>query len=131
MASTVVVDAWAMLALLDDEPAAPRVERALLDHDAVMSWINLGEVFYTAIRRRGEERAVKAIRTVRKRVKVEEVNGALVLAASRIKAGNRLSYADAFCVATAQRHRAPLYTGDPEILAFDGDLKVVDLRSAL
>ncbi len=96
-----------------------------------MSWINLGEVFYTAIRRRGEERALKAMRTVRKRVKVEEINSALVLAASRIKAGNRLSYADAFCVATAQRHRAPLYTGDPEILAFAGDLKVVDLRSAL
>ncbi|HEY7953231.1 MAG TPA: type II toxin-antitoxin system VapC family toxin [Solirubrobacteraceae bacterium] len=131
MASTVVVDAWAVLALLDDEPAASRVERVLIDHDAVMSWINLGEVFYTAIRRRGEERALKAMRTVRKRVKVEEINSALVLAASRIKAGNRLSYADAFCVATAQRHRAPLYTGDPEILAFAGDLKVVDLRSAL
>jgi PIN domain nuclease of toxin-antitoxin system len=131
VASTVVVDAWAVLALLDDEPAASRVERVLIDHDAVMSWINLGEVFYTAIRRRGEERALKAMRTVRKRVKVEEINSALVLAASRIKAGNRLSYADAFCVATAQRHRAPLYTGDPEILAFAGDLKVVDLRSAL
>jgi len=52
----------------------------------------------------------------------------LVRAAAFVKARHRLSYADAFCVATAQRMRAPLWTGDPEILALGDELEVVDLR---
>jgi len=44
------------------------------------------------------------------------------------RAQGGLSYADAFCVATARRHRAALYTGDPEILHFDdAGVDVVDL----
>jgi predicted nucleic acid-binding protein len=53
----------------------------------------------------------------------------LVRRAAAIKARGRVSYADAFCVATAQRLDAPLWTGDPEIIALaGGTLDVVDLR---
>lgn len=125
----IVLDAWAVLALLNDEPAAARVDRAIASDSAVISWINLGEVIYRAIPRRGEPRTLEAVRAVRRRVQVDEVDGDLVTAAARLKAANRLSYADAFCVATAQRHDAVLYTGDPEILALDGLVQTVDLRS--
>jgi predicted nucleic acid-binding protein len=54
-----------------------------------------------------------------------------VRTAAQIKAGNRLSYADAFVVATAQRHSAPLYTGDPEIVALGDLVEVVDLRKEI
>jgi ribonuclease VapC len=37
-----------------------------------------------------------------------------VLEAARIKARLPISYADAFAVATAQRERAVIVTGDPE-----------------
>ena len=40
----------------------------------------------------------------------------LVSAAAKIKARGGLSYADAFCIATAVRVEAPLWTGDPEIV---------------
>jgi predicted nucleic acid-binding protein len=33
-----------------------------------------------------------------------------------IKAGGDLSYADAFCIATALAAEAPFWTGDPEII---------------
>jgi PIN domain len=36
--------------------------------------------------------------------------------------------ADAFCVATAVRLDAPIWTGDPEIIDLSGDQEVVDLR---
>lgn len=49
--------------------------------------------------------------------------------AAEIKARGGLSYPDAFCVATALRHRAPLYTGDPEIIELGADIEVIDLRS--
>ncbi|MDW5597753.1 PIN domain-containing protein [Conexibacter stalactiti] len=48
---------------------------------------------------------------------------------AEIKARGGLSYPDAFCVATALRHRAPLYTGDPEIIKLGADIEVIDLRS--
>lgn len=126
----IVLDAWAVLAVLNDEPPAERIERAIEDEDGVISWINLGEVLYRAIPRRGERRATEAVRAVARMLLVEEVDSPLVLDAARLKAAHRLSYADAFCVATAQRHGAPLYTGDPEIVALGDLLDVVDLRQA-
>lgn len=96
-----------------------------------MSWINLGEVYYLTTRRRGEALARRAVEGLQRRIRVEEPDGSLVMSAAEIKARGRMSYADAFCVATARRHRLPVYTGDPEIVALDGDeLKVVDLRTA-
>jgi predicted nucleic acid-binding protein len=118
------------MAMLNDEPAAPRVRQAV-EAGAVMSWVNLGELYYLTTRRRGEALARRAVEGLQRRISVEEPNAALVMAAAEIKAGGRMSYADAFCVATARRHGLPVYTGDPEIIALDGeDLEVVDLRSA-
>ncbi|MFL5818845.1 MAG: type II toxin-antitoxin system VapC family toxin [Conexibacter sp.] len=125
-----VLDSWAVLALLDDEPAAPRVESIVESGNVCMSWINLGEVVYETVRRRGAERARVAVGAIRARIDAELPDEGMVLAAARIKARGGLSYADAFCVATARRHKAPLYTGDPEIIALDGDdLEVIDLRA--
>jgi PIN domain nuclease of toxin-antitoxin system len=127
--ATIVLDAWAVLAMLNDEPPAARVEQVVAKDAGLISWINLGEVLYRAIPRRGERKALEAVRAVSRRVRVEDVDGSLVTDAARLKAAHRLSYADAFCVATAQRHDAPLYTGDPEILALDGVVQLVDLRT--
>jgi uncharacterized protein with PIN domain len=124
-----VLDAWAILALLNDEPAAARVEAALDDGDAATSWINLGEVFYKAIQRRGETSARAAVDAVRQRVRAELPDEALILAASRHKARGGISYADCFAVATAERHDAPLLTGDPEIIDLGHIVDVVDLRA--
>lgn len=118
-----------MLAVLNDEPPAARIEQAIDDEVGVISWINLGEVLYRAIPRRGERRAMDAVRAVSRRLQVEDVDAPLVLDAARLKAAHRLSYADAYCVATAQRHGAPLYTGDPEIVALPDLVEVVDLRA--
>jgi predicted nucleic acid-binding protein len=126
---TIVLDAWAVTALFDDEHAADRVERALEEEEGVViSWINLGESFYNAIRRRGRKAADEALRSLLPLVAAEPPDPSLVLAAAALKAENRLSYTDAFCVATAQRHRAPLWTGDPEIIALGDLVEVVDLR---
>lgn len=51
-------------------------------------------------------------------------------AAAQVKAVGGLAYADAFCIATAQRLGAPVWTGDPEIVESASGLPcdVVDLR---
>lgn len=55
---------------------------------------------------------------------------ALVKAAAEVKVAGGLSFADAFCIATAKRLNAPLWTGDPEIIERAGglDCAVIDLR---
>ncbi len=125
-----MLDAWAILAVFRAEPAGPRVKEMLADEDTLMSSVNLGEVLYWTIRSHGRERAEAMVGDVHKLTIVEDPDWTLTQMAARIKAGGGLSYADAFCVATAQRHDAPLYTGDPEILALDDQVELVDLRVA-
>lgn len=125
---TIVLDAWAITALFGDEDAADRVERALEEDEAIVSWINLGESFYNAIKRRGRPAADAALSSLLPLIEAETPDPPLVIAAAALKAEHRLSYADAFCVATAQRHQAPLWTGDPEILALGDLVDIVDLR---
>ncbi len=123
----VVFDAWAVLAVLNDEPCAGAVLELVEQHGARMSTINLGEVYYQAIRARGPKPAAEALRAVRGLVRVEGPDDDLVLAAARLKARGGVSYADCFAVATARRHEEPLVTGDPEILALD-EFDVIDPR---
>ena len=61
-------------------------------------------------------------------IEVMDPDWELVTAAAEIKARGGLSFADAFCVATAVRLQAPLWTGDPEIVELAGEAEIVDLR---
>lgn len=124
-----VLDAWAVIAVLMDEPGAPRIEGAIAAGGAGISWINLGEAYYTVVRRQGRTSAAHGLRRLGPVLFAEEPDRELILAAATIKVAGGLSYADCFALATAARHRAPLLTGDPEIIANAGEIEVVDLRS--
>lgn len=127
---TVVLDAWAVVAYLRDEPAAERVGALVGRERAIASWVNLGEVLYHEARRVGFDQAAVVVRTLARAIHADEPDADAVVAAARWKARGGLSYADAFAAATSERHRAPLLTGDPELLALrDAGLQVVDLRA--
>lgn len=136
---SVCLDTYALLAWVQGESAADRVDEHLRraaaadEADCVMSAVNLGEAFYILARRAGSNEAEllwdRCTRGVIP-VTVVEPTLARVRAAARVKAGHRLSYADAFAVATALEHRSPIMTGDPEILALEAvaGLEVIALR---
>ena len=126
----VVLDSWALLAYLKDEPAAGRIEREWISRGAAISSVNLGEALYIRIREHGEKAATADMETIRKHSRVIDPDWALVCSAAQIKARGGLSYADAFCIATAKHLKAPLWTGDPEIIqgAASEQCEVVDLR---
>jgi len=126
----VVLDSWALLAYLKDEPAATQIEDEWLARRPAICSINLGEVLYILIRDLGEEAATEQIEVVRRNSALVEPDWNLIAAAARLKATGRLAYADAFCIATAERLEAPLLTGDPEIINRARELRctVVDLR---
>ena len=128
----VVLDSWALLAYLKDEPAAGRIESEWLESGVAISSITLGEVLYIRIRANGENSARADVETIRRRLNVVEPDWSLVIAAATIKANGGLSYADAFCIATALHLKAPLWTGDPEIIGqgTEHSCEVIDLRAS-
>ena len=125
---TVVLDAWAVFALLEDEPAAHQVQQEMSDTNVVASWINLGEVIYKRGRASGFDEARAGVLAFASTITAELPDRALILASTRFKAAGGLSYADAFAAATAARHDAALLTGDPELVGLDGQIRVIDLR---
>jgi len=125
----VVLDAWAVMALLQDEPRASEVERMVAEGKAVMSAINLGEVLYALLRSHGAEVAASRVSAIRQTVRVVQPDWPLVERAAGVKAAGGISYADAFCVATALRAGAPIATGDPEILGLSDVVESIDLRA--
>ncbi len=119
--STKVVDAWALIAWLLNQPAATVVESFLQGADAgnlnlVMSWINVGEVFYVIARRHGDRKAWEFLnRLPSLPIRLELPDEDSIVAAATIKAAHRLSYSDAFAIALAQAEQASVITGDEEI----------------
>ena len=57
-------------------------------------------------------------------IELYPIDQALVRAAAEIKSEHTLSYADAFCVATAQRFDAVVLTNDPEFESVESLIKV-------
>lgn len=126
----IVLDTWALLAHLRDEPAGARVREGWLDMGgAAMCSVNLGEALYLEMRARGAGGAGDAIGRARRELTVIDPDWELVSAAAEVKTRGDLSYADAFCLATARRLKAPLWTGDPEIVGFAREVEIVDLRT--
>lgn len=127
--NTVVLDSWAVLRLLEGTvPAAARVQEVMADARPLMSWINLGEVYYVTRRERGGDEADALIRDLRPQLTLDAASERRVLAAAAIKADHRLAYADAFAAATAIAYDAVLLTGDPELLVAGAPWVVEDLR---
>lgn len=115
-----VLDSFALLALLGNEPGAARVEELLLQAQAgqarvAMSVVNLGEVAYIVERRWGvaQLRSMLAYLYATP-LQFHDVNQNRALAAAHLKAAYPLSYADAFAAALAQELGVTLVTGDPE-----------------
>lgn len=123
------LDSWAVLRFLEGpSPAARRVRQVMRLGRPVMSWINLGEVYYTIHRVAGAAAAEATLAQLRPLLALDAAAPERVMAAARIKALQPLAYADAFAVATAAAHDAVLLTGDPELTSRSVGCRVEDLR---
>lgn len=126
---TVVLDSWAIIRYLEDAPPAAGHVAALLEGSRPMvSWINLGEVFYVVRRLEGERAATSTVRDLDRFLAAELPKAARVIEAARIKAEHPMAYADGFAAATAIAHDAILWTGDPELLVTGAPWRWRDLR---
>jgi len=116
-----VVDSWALLAWLRDEKPAAHVRNVLQQAEAgdiqlLMSWINAGEVYYMLARKHGSAMADEfLIRLPSLPIRLVKPDEGAVIAAARLKSSRRISYADGFAAALAQKEDAALITGDAEL----------------
>jgi ribonuclease VapC len=130
-----VLDAWALLALLQsEEPAASRVRQLLLEGDRqqatlLISIVNLGEVYYRVGRRSDRATALDTLNDIRRlSLTIVPVSDETVFAAADFKMAYAISYADAFAAALADRTDATLVTGDPEFDQLRGRIKLEKLH---
>jgi predicted nucleic acid-binding protein len=125
-----VLDSFALLAYLQDEPVAARIEKLLDSAEKekcrlFLSMINLGEILYITERRGGVVKAQDALALFRQLpVQIAPVNEQVVFAAAHIKANHAISYADCFVVATAIQENGTVITGDPEFQSVETGVKV-------
>ncbi|MEK7656795.1 MAG: type II toxin-antitoxin system VapC family toxin [Elusimicrobiota bacterium] len=126
-----VLDTSALLCLKEDEPGASEVDRILREAGGkgrvFVSFISLMEYFYVLQQERGELEARRGYLELKGLpLRVIESDEELGLASARLKASLRLSVADAWIAATAQRLGAVLVHKDPE---FEQVRNAVSLRA--
>lgn len=131
-----VLDSWALIAFLEDEPAAERVEE-LLKHAAVgkhkllLSAVNWGEIYYNTMREVSKEAAERTAREIAALpIDIMGVGADLALArqAAIYKATHKMAYADCFAAALARLSDAELVTGDPEFKSLEKEIRIAWLK---
>ena len=120
-----VLDSYAILTHLKEEAGWREVESLLWDAhknkiSLFLNLINLGEVYYITYREKGPVLADRAIATIKLwSLSFVDVQEEIAIIAGRIKAENKLSYADAYAVATALEKKASIVTGDREFKSIE------------
>jgi ribonuclease VapC len=132
---TYILDTFALIAYLQDESAASRIQQVLEDAEkekchVFVSVINLGEMLYITERRGGVAKVQDVLALVRRLpIEILPVNEETVLAAAHIKANYTVSYADAFAIVAAQGFGGSVLTGDPEFGEVEEIVRVEWLES--
>jgi predicted nucleic acid-binding protein len=110
-----------MIVWLLDHPAAPAIEAFHQEADAgkldlLMSWMNVGEVYYVISRRHSHDTAADFLdRLPSLPIRLVLPDEDATLAAFKVKAAHPVSEGDAFAISPAHSEKASVITGDDEI----------------
>ncbi|MGB7919226.1 MAG: type II toxin-antitoxin system VapC family toxin [Desulfobacterales bacterium] len=122
MTGRFVLDSYALIGYLENEPFADRIEKYLkqakrAEASLYLHAIHLGEVYYITLREQGQNAADLAYARIKAfpLTFVDKIDEELLLKAASLKAGYPISYADSFAAALANIHNCALLTGDPEL----------------
>ncbi len=130
MAALKVLDAYALLAYLEDEPGADQVRSLLLRAEEgkielAMTVVNLGEVWYAIARADSAATADRLAQEIQgMAIEVVDVDWSLTREAAALKAKGGVSYSDCFAAALARQRKAEVITGDPEFKRLEGEVRI-------
>jgi predicted nucleic acid-binding protein len=130
--ATKVLDSWALMAFLHDEPAAEEVEKLLVKsaedkHKLLLCVVNWGEIYYSIARAEGEavaEQKTADLATLAIELVPVTDDLQLVREAAKLKAAKKMAYADCFAAALAKLRGVEVVTGDPEFKEVESEVKV-------
>jgi predicted nucleic acid-binding protein len=124
-----LLDTSALLALIEDEDGAQRVEEILQEHSFVVIWVSLLEVYYITLQERGAAEAHRRYASIKALPGeiVWTIDEPTVLRAGDLKAAHRLSFADSLIAAYALQQGVIVVHKDPEFDALSSDLLMESL----
>ncbi len=120
MNDPIVLDSFALVCFFHKEPGWDKVKAVFYDlsssgQKAFLSAINWGEFYYIVKRRVGKDKAEEALALLEQLpITIIPVDNEAVKEAAEIKSDYPVSFADAFCIALAQRLNCHVLTNDPE-----------------
>jgi len=125
-----VLDSYALLAFLEDEPGAEKVQRFFEQADRsrmelFMSVVNWGEVYYSLCRSKGAARAEEALLIIEQLpVRLLDVTRDFMRRVAHLKANHAVAPGDCFAAALAVERDCPVVTGDREFRKLGNFVKV-------
>jgi len=126
----IVLDSWAVISYLEDEPPAATVADISSDaHEQevplLMTVVNAGEVWYIVAREASVADADASIKQLRDLgIVFVDADWDLARDSGYFKSRNKMSHADCFAAALARQRKAHLATGDPEFKQVEQEITV-------
>ena len=126
-----VLDSWAVIAYLEDDPAGEKVGDIMADAQEkaipiMMTVVNAGEVWYIIAREINAGEADASIKLLADiGIQFVEADWSLTHAAAGFKSRMKMSFADCFAAALAKQRKAHLLTGDPEFRQVQEEVAII------
>ena len=134
MPAKFVLDSYALIGYLENEPFAVRIEKYLkqarkAEASLYLHAIHLGEIYYITLREHGQNFADLAYARIKAfpLTFIDTIDEQLLLKAASLKASYPISYADSFAAALAGIHNCALLTGDPELSILEKE-KIISIE---
>lgn len=124
-----LLDTSAVMAFLEDEEGAQRVETLLRNEEVFLPFLALLETYYITLQEQPEDVADKRYALLKQlpATILWSLDEPSLLTAGRLKATYHVSLADALIAAMAIRNKAVLVHKDPEIAALSGIVQMETL----
>lgn len=127
----IVLDASALITLLENRPGADGVEQILREaiegkNELSMSVVSWGEVYYSIWRTHGQRAAGKVLAEIAQLpLEVVDADSPLTKQAAEFKAQYKLPYADCFAAALARSRKATLTTSDGDFSMIKDQISIL------
>ena len=115
-----ILDSYAFIAYIEKEAGYQKVVELLKDGEKgsiriLLNLINWGEIYYSAFRLRGEQKAEETLLLIDQLpIELISVDRDFIYQAARLKAQYRIAFGDCFAAALTIREQGCLLTGDKE-----------------
>jgi len=124
-----LMDTSALLTLIEDEPGADRVKEIFRRGQVILPWVALMEVYYMTLQEQGQQEAETRFAMLRhsSAVIIWNMDEATIIRAGKIKAANKVPFADSVISSLAIQTESILVHKDPEYEALEGQVEMESL----